>query len=637
MFLKLTLGSIRYDDKMLFVCRCFVRPYLVTSFCFAFIKFAPAEVKHFFLSPPHGATFVDIHISSTTPDTSIDQTLVLHTIQLLPHSPYRAFEAKKYIALNENNPMRILSIPIESNHIVEICLARYWSSVGDFSIGCKATCRGLIPNVSSLCMTSNRPVYKVSVNSILRDEMLSTSAKLERWKSGLIPKESGTVTLLGPRDSFEAYRQIHQIILNYEYANSENGKITPRIPALQGFLYDSALESQLILCFDENKKLLGVADAWPDEIEVKKGKVIFRVQIRHEDPILLNKFKNLEIFIERKLKEPIVLQTYDSHAHYIDGSVSEKRVLKKGLSKAVFIASPPTAKIPKDVKYGDIFEGNVTFCGSKTLSVGGDHRPGGFPFSFVAGQQPTDNEKKPQDLVSGDEEWPNEFENDLINMKCTFLEKLSDKNHIDYMSAYEKFLADHPSNLSLKIINLRFLESKKGQDNVQERLVELYNACCTVLQQIDEKDLATHFGVHHDKNDKDLAKICKEKEKLKDQLVETLVIKAKTLYVLQSSDIEVNFNETFEDALKKVLRWVDHDSLESKYFELKLFQEAKRPGVLLKCLYTVISDDKPKDRIKRKDWHQRVIKVLNDLQFDHLAKLETSQMIIEYPKKYSVF
>jgi len=41
---------------------------------------------------------------------------------------------------------------------------------------------------------------------------------------------------------------------------------------LQGYLYESALERQLLLWFDRESKVMGVADTWPGQVSAKKGK-----------------------------------------------------------------------------------------------------------------------------------------------------------------------------------------------------------------------------------------------------------------------------------------------------------------------------------------------------------------------------
>jgi len=81
------------------------------------------------------------------------------------------------------------------------------------------------------------------------------------------------ISVLGYRDSvFDEHRRIYHIDYKYEFAMSENGQITPRDPMLQGYLYESALESQLFLCYDRESKLMGIADKWPGQASTKIGK-----------------------------------------------------------------------------------------------------------------------------------------------------------------------------------------------------------------------------------------------------------------------------------------------------------------------------------------------------------------------------
>jgi Tripeptidyl peptidase II len=73
--------------------------------------------------------------------------------------------------------------------------------------------------------------------------------------------------------------QIYQLILEYNFNQAEAGEVTLRLPLLNGVLYESALEAQMVLLFDANKRLLGASDAWPSAIkckEVRRGNLMCR-------------------------------------------------------------------------------------------------------------------------------------------------------------------------------------------------------------------------------------------------------------------------------------------------------------------------------------------------------------------------
>jgi Tripeptidyl peptidase II len=65
-------------------------------------------------------------------------------------------------------------------------------------------------------------------------------------------------------------QQIYELILEYPFSQSESGDVTPRVEALNGYLYESPLLSQMCMVFDASKALQGTCDAWPKPIKYKK-------------------------------------------------------------------------------------------------------------------------------------------------------------------------------------------------------------------------------------------------------------------------------------------------------------------------------------------------------------------------------
>ena len=88
--------------------------------------------------------------------------------------------------------------------------------------------------------------------------------------------------------------------LTYELNLEADASITCRVPSLNGYLYESAMEAQFIMVYDSSKKLLGVSDCWPDAIKCKKGDITIRLQIRHSSISLLKKFEGQVLAVERR-------------------------------------------------------------------------------------------------------------------------------------------------------------------------------------------------------------------------------------------------------------------------------------------------------------------------------------------------
>ena len=389
------------------------------------------------------------------------------------------------------------------------------------------------------------------------------------------------------------------------------------------------------MCFDENKKLLGIADSWPGEIEVKsKGKITIKVQIRHDNPILLEKYKHLEIFIERKLKDPINLSVYNSHEELIESSNFQKRLLKKGSSDAIFISGPPQTKLPKQAKVGDIIEGTITYCQARDSSVGGGKRPGGFPLQYIVG--PSSNERQEKTNVESEEKkWEELLECEIARTKCDFLEKNSSLKEEDYLTAYKTFVTEHPSCLKLKVVALKyFYRGSQDSKRSKEKLIKVIDICRELLSQIEEDKVAIHFGITHDRSIPTVERECKEMEEQKGHLIDALIYRSMALFELESMEEEKhNFSETFETSLRDVKKWVAPGTLETKFLKLNLMKENKMAGIMLKCLGSEIKDSDFGEKQRR----ERRIDIFRQQQFDHLVELEKAKLIVDFPKHYTPF
>ena len=76
------------------------------------------------------------------------------------------------------------------------------------------------------------------------------------------------------------------------------------------YVYDGEFEGQMSMLHDTNKQLIKVSDIYPEYTDLKKGDHIIRLQLRHDDTVLLDKMKDLPVVVERKLKEPLTVPVY---------------------------------------------------------------------------------------------------------------------------------------------------------------------------------------------------------------------------------------------------------------------------------------------------------------------------------------
>ena len=477
------------------------------------LEFDANEVKRFFLDVPEGASWMDVTVKDGR-DQSVDKEtssrlIVLHTIQLLPHNAYRDAETQKYLNLLPAQET-VTSIPIHSGVTCELDLARYWSAQGPTKVNVEITFRGVTASPDELTLVAGGDGARTRLLSTLGNQGIKPEAKLTKWKTPLSPKDS-VISPCDERDVIPSTnKQIHQLVLTYEFEQKEEGSFTPKAPGLQGYIYESAFESQLMLIFDEDKKYLGVADSWPDEVKAPKGKVTIRLQVRHDDVKKLEMLKDSMLWIERRLKSNIALSSYASHANMVtDGPKLRKRTLRKGTTSAVFFKEPAASNLPSDCKSGDVLTGTATFEDDGGNLSGLGKKPDGTKVTFVVGSKVESKDK--EDKVKTPELDDNrdveeKMHEELRTAEVNQLKKWSDKDDDvkKFEAYYEKLIEKDPDHVPLLMVRLKFDDKKEKSE---EKLQLFVDSADSIIDKLDEKKIAAHFGMNHDDEDAESVKV----------------------------------------------------------------------------------------------------------------------------------
>ncbi len=478
------------------------------------LEFEYNEVKRFFLDVPIGATWMDVTVKDCR-EQDLDQEnsnrlLVLHTIQLLPHKAYRDAQEQKYLNLLPAQE-KVTSIPVHPGITCEVALARYWSAQGRTKMNVKVEFHGVSASPDELTITAGGDGARTKIFSALRNQEIKPQAKLKKWRTPLSPKKS-SISPCDERDIIpSSNKQIHQLVLMYEFEQKEEGSFIPRSPTLQGYIYESAFESQIMLVFDEKKNYLGVADSWPsEEIKAPKGKVTIRMQVRHDDVKKLEQLKDMTIWIERKLSSDIVLSAYSSHADMItDGEKMKSTMLRKGTSTSVFLKEPPSSKLPSECKCGDVLLGSVTYEDGPKTAPGIGHKPNGARIRYIVGTKvesdsKSDKAKTPElpDERSVKEKIDEEIRSIKVNQLKKLTEKDEDSKHFEEL--YQELLTEYPDHIPVLMTALRFYDKKEKRT---DRIEDIITTANQILSKIDEKEIAAHFGMAYDKEDPKSAKV----------------------------------------------------------------------------------------------------------------------------------
>jgi tripeptidyl-peptidase-2 len=612
------------------------------SIDFGELSFGPAEMKRFFVVPPLGSTWMDIILTDTrSPDEEAFLKLYsLHTVQLLPHAAYRDFEEAKYYNLRPGQTV-VATVAVEAGVTSEIDVGRYWSTLGPAAVKAQVAFRGIRPIPNQIQMVCGDAGALVRVNSDLADESLNPAAKLTKWWAPLRPKEAPTVQPLGERDVLPSHnKQVYQLLLTYEFTQEDKGSFTPRVPTTQGVLYESGFESQMIMVYDGEKKLLGSADSWPSSISAPKGKVVLRMQIRHDSPEKLESLKDMPLWIERTLDKEISLSVYSSREAMVLGKATfRKRTLRRGCGAAVFFQEPAVSKLPSGYKTGDLLKGSYTLASGDASLVGDGKRPGGFPITYTVGPKPSKTSSDPDPPQPKDERTVEEKLSEAIrDLKVARLDELTSKEKEDgkFDILFGEFVKDYPKHLPLLMAKLRYLDTHAKR---ADKLTEILAAAEAVLVEISEDSLSLYFGKKADPNDADANKLKTEMKERKSFFVEALARSAMTYTQLTTAD---DAAAKFDAAFKRLQAWVDLDS-DKQYTALYLEREkrAGRYGTVVKVLNKLLGKE-----VKEKDFMYPVTKAqlleertaaLTKLGYTTLVDRDQKTRGVACPKSYALF
>jgi tripeptidyl-peptidase II len=603
-------------------------------------------VKRFFVVPPFGSTWMDVSVRDcrdTTKDRdSSVKLLVLHTLQVVPHADYRNFSQLKYINMLPSQSS-VFSIPIEDTITCEVDIGRYWSTAGTTKVDVSIVFRGIRPVPSMVSMNCGDGGAMVRIHSDLTDEDVNPSAKLNAWKTPLRPKSLGAISVLGERD-IQPWngKNMYQLILTYEFTQDDKGSFTARAPLLQGMLYESIFESQIMMMYDGDKRFLGCSDAYPQPISAPKGAVVIRMQVRHGSPAMLEKLTDMVLWVERKLDKEITLSAYEMRESMIVGKRTlKRRTIRKGQCASVFFSEPTPSKIPQICKSGDILIGTTFYASGESTLPGQGKRPSGFPIAYVVGpKMDKASSSDPAEASEPKDERTAEGKmfDAIRDVKVEQLGKLtsSEKEMGKFETLFIALEKEYPGHLPLLMANLKHIE---GLKNRSEKLPELVSAADKVIAVISEDTLAMHFGKKVDKEDPYQVKANKEMEKNKSFLVEALARKA-----LAVSEMTTSHDSTaFDEVVRKLKAWVDIEA-NGKYAALVIERDCRSGlyGLALKRINKLLSKPTKEGNgtikaLSKSDLLARRAQIFEKLGYLALVHREKSTRLVAAPKDYLPF
>jgi len=615
------------------------------------IRSEPGDITRRFFAVPEGATWADVTLQAG--DLQASRLVVLHARQVLPRRGYRRSDHRHFITLRPQEAAA-RAFPVAGGHTLEVCLAQYWSSLGEGEFEMVVEFHGLPPDDPDMHFGSGRLSGRVEVRAPLRDERLAPEAKLEVLRRALRPQKAELRPLPGPRDLLPERRRNHELILTYEFELGEEAEVTPRPAISEQDEARLSWQSHLWQIFDAGKQLLA-SGAGSRKVKLPEGKHVLRFHLRHYDPKRLSSLREMVLLLDRKLAEPIELEVYADPDHAVRGGEKfSERILPRGERAVLFLAVPNEKQTPEFAEPGDELRGTLTFGKEEASLAGAGRRPGGFAIRYQVGPQATGDEEEagggPAEKTAGNanksEEDPS-LEEKLLATKLSHLQRLREQNDreaFDPLAA--EILQEKPDHLPVLVEQLKLLDRAETR---KQWLPEIVAAADRIIDAVDTDRLAAHFGRRVDQDDPRAVEKHKEMERRKKILVDTLYRKGRALAYMdlprkyskpEERDMEIRkFPESekerrkrFEANFRELQRWVDTTGKE--YFLLHARRERRhgRPALALKLINRHL-----KDTPTRRLLYKKRGDLFDELGWNHWRDYQRKWMLLRFPEHYPPF
>ena len=395
------------------------------DYSFHSLHFHQGTIHRKFVHIPASSTWADFRLRGHGLDTS--RQFMFHCMFLLPDVAHRDHAINKYFSITNEEEVRF-AMDVVGGRTMELCLAQYWSCDGDTVMDMDVAFHAIKceQGEAEVVWDGSEVVHRLDLSTPLRTEYVSPSVSLKAIQQPVRPS-AFLLSALSPADSLPRSKQIYQLVLTYHWeCRDDSTKVVFRLPPLQGVLYESQFESQFFMLFDANKRLIGSGDAWPKPVDVKRGKYTVRVQVRHEETALLERLKEMVALFETTLSKPIELPIHVTFNAAVAGGQkwSDKRVMKRGQRKPLWVGSPDSKQLPAWIRGGEMLKGEMALSKAEGGASAGAGKNGKLRVRVVVPlpvgkegvkadsrtkggkkdepQKPTERKKKEQELRAAD-------------------------------------------------------------------------------------------------------------------------------------------------------------------------------------------------------------------------------------------
>ncbi|XP_020240475.1 tripeptidyl-peptidase 2 isoform X2 [Cajanus cajan] len=580
---------------------------------FSKMLFQPGHVERKYIEVPHGASWVEATMNASSFDTA--RRFFVHTVQVVFHG-----------------------IKVKQEEI--------------------------------LLDGSEAPV-KIDVEALLASEKLAPVAILNKIRIPYRPIDAKISALSSDRDKLPSGKQILALMLTYKIKLEDGAEIKPQIPFLNDRIYDTKFESQFYIISDSNKQVYSTGDAYPNTTKLPKGEYNLQLYLRHDNLQLLERMKQLVLFIERNLEEKEIIRLcfFSQPDDPLMGNGSFKSsTLVPGIKEGFYLGPPPKDKLPKNSLQGSVLVGSISY-GRLSFAGQGDHKnpekhPVSYRLSYILPPNKIDEDKGKNSSLSTKKTVSERLEQEVRDAKIKVLGSLKqerDEECLEWKELSASLKSEYPKYTPLLAKILEGLVSRSCIKDKFNHDEEVINAANEVIESIDREELVKYFALKNDPEDEEAEKIKKKMESTRDQLAEALYQKGLALAEIESlKDVDKSLALATSDGAKQDVEKTDEQSkddggvhpdlFEENFNELKKWVDVKctkygillvtnerrnqRLGTALKVLTDIIQDDA--EGVKKKFFELR-LSLLEEIGWTHLATYEREWMIVRFPPSLPPF
>ncbi|XP_010434266.1 PREDICTED: tripeptidyl-peptidase 2 [Camelina sativa] len=611
------------------------------------MSFISGHIERRFIEVPHGATWAEATMRTSGFDTT--RRFYIDTLQLCPlRRPIKWESASTFASPSAKS----FTFPVFSGQTMELAIAQFWSSglgsreptIVDFEIAF----HGIGVDKEELLLDGSEAPIKVEAEALLASEKLVPIAVLNKIRVPYQPIDAQLKTLSTSRDRLLSGKQILALTLTYKFKLEDAAEVKPYIPLLNNRIYDTKFESQFYMISDANKRVYATGDVYPESSKLPKGEYKLQLYLRHENVQLLEKLKQLILFIERNVGE-VRLNLHSEPDGPVTGNGAFKSsLLMPGVKEAFYLGPPTKDKLPKNSPQGSVLVGEISYGKLSFDDKEGKNpkdNPVSYPISYVVPPNKPEEDKKASSASNCSKSVSERLEQEVRDTKIKFLGSLKQETE-EERSEWRKLCAclksEYPNYTPLLAKILEGLLSRSDAGDKISHHEEIIEAANEVVRSVDEDELARFLQQKSEPEDEEAEILKKKMEMTRDQLTEALYQKGLAMARIENlkgekgdeGEEESSPKDKFEENFKELTKWVDVKS--SKFGTLTVLREKRlsRRGTALKVLDELIQNE---SEIANKKLYEMKLGLLEELGWSHLVTYEKQWMQVRFPTSLPLF